>query len=284
MPFAKKKKYPYIILLIIHSALLLFTFAKVKKRKPLVVLLFSNMGIAYLFEYIILSFLHLYQYKPKFFREKFLDDISGAILSQAVYVPFTALFITAFKLNWVVKLGFATYFAFIEKLFIKMGIFKKRGWKTRYTLVLVYFYFHISDVWLRLLEKGNKIIQKVTIYNMVQFTGINSLVILEMLNLLSFGRGRFHSMKEQHMMETSYSSIMSAIKTTAAYTENNAVKVVVFITKNIIDRILRKMKLLKIKSTFPISLIDALLLCLAPVYRKWIEDVALDQDREEQKG
>ncbi|RXI96530.1 hypothetical protein DS745_22745 [Anaerobacillus alkaliphilus] len=275
MFFGKNNRYPYLILLIIHSTLLLYTFAKVKNKKPLVVLLLSNMGLAYLFEYLILSFLHLYRYKPNFFKKKFLDDISGAILSQAVYVPFTALFITAFKLKWPVKMGFAIYFALIEKLFIKMGIFKKRGWKTRYTLVLIYLYFHVSDQWLRLLKKGNSIIQKFTLYNMVQFTGINSLVTLEMLHLLSFGRGKHHSLMEQHKMETSYSSIMSAIKTSFAYTESVAVKIGLLSVKNIIDRALRNMKLINIKSIFPITLIDVLLLSLGPVYKKWIEDIAL---------
>ncbi|MBU9721713.1 MULTISPECIES: hypothetical protein [Bacillaceae] len=273
MFFGKSNRYPYIILLILHTLLLLFTFAKAQNRKSLIVLLLSNMGIAYLFEYMVLSFLHLYRYKPKFFKKNFLDEISGAILSQAVYVPFTALFITAFRLNWVVKLGFAFYFAFIEKLFIMMGIFKKRRWKTRYTLVLTYLYFHISDQWLRFLKKGNSFIQKLTLYNMMQFTCINFLVALEMLHLLSFGRGKHHSLMEQHKMETSYSTFMSILKTWVTYTRSIKAKVLVVIGKSVFDYALRKGNLIKIKSTIPIIIIDIIVVCLGPVYKKWIGDI-----------
>ncbi|MFA9556770.1 hypothetical protein ACERII_05670 [Evansella sp. AB-rgal1] len=83
-------------------------------------------------------------------------------------------------------------------------------------------------------------------------------------------------MKEQHKMETSYSSMMSAIKTLLAYTENMKVKVVVLIIKFISDNILKSMKLIKIKSTLLVTLIDILLLYLGPVYKKWIEKIAID--------
>ncbi|MBU9711849.1 hypothetical protein [Evansella tamaricis] len=274
----KWNKYPYIVLFIIHFILLLFTFTKANNRKSLVVLLFSNMGIAYLFEYIVLSFLHLYRYKPEFFRKNFLDEISGAILSQAVYVPFTALFITAFKLNWIVKLGFAVYFMLIQKLFIKMGIFKERGWKTRYTLILIYLYFHISDQWLRFLEKGNSFIQKLTLYNMVQFTCINLLVALEMMHKLTFGRGYYHSLMEQHKMETSYASLMSVLKTWVTYIGNIKAKALVVVGKIVVDYILKKSRLIKIKSLIPITIVDILVISLAPLYKKWIGDAALYSD------
>ncbi|ADU32105.1 hypothetical protein [Evansella cellulosilytica] len=272
------KRYPYIILLVIHSGLLLYTFARKKDRKALVVLLFSNMGIAYLFEYLVLSFLHLYKYKPKFFKKNFLDDISGAILSQAVYVPFTALFITAFQLNWIVKVAFAIYFSVVEKVFIKMRIYKLQGWKIRYTLVLIVMYFYLSDWWLKLLKKGNAIIQRLTLFNMMQFTGINSLVSLEMPRILSFGVGRYHSTKEQHKVETSYSTLMSLIKTVAAWKGNLSLKVMFLLIKIMLDITLKRKGIIKIKSTLVITMIDLFLLTIGPTYKKWIHEIAANED------
>lgn len=269
----KKNRYPYIILFLIHTALLLYAFARVNNRKPLVVLLLSNMGIAYLFEYIIFSFLRLYRYKPKFFKNNFLDGISGAILSQAIYVPFTALFITALKLNWIVKIAFAFYFSMVELLFIRMGIFKKQGWKTRYTFLLIVAYFYFSDLWLSLLKKGNTLTQKITLYNMVHFTGINSIVALEMLRKLRFGLGRYHSIIEQHNVETTYAAVMSAIKTWAGIKKNFALKIILLLVKMMVDQTLKNKGIIKIKSILPITVIDIMLLGLGPVYKKWIEDI-----------
>lgn len=117
----------------------------------------------------------------------------------------------------------------IEKIFIHFGIFKKMGWRTTYTFVLIFIYFFISDKWLELLKKGDTFIQKITLYNMVNFTSINSLFVLEVPRILTFGRGVFHSLKEQLKGEPLYASMMSIIKTWATLNGNISIKMIVFL-------------------------------------------------------
>ncbi len=45
---------PFLILFIIHASLLGFSFYKSKNKKHLFTLLMSNIGLAYLFEFIVL--------------------------------------------------------------------------------------------------------------------------------------------------------------------------------------------------------------------------------------
>ncbi len=270
----KRNKYPYLILLAIHTFLLIFTFTKNKDRKSLAILLLSNMGMATIFDYLILSVLRAYKYKPGFFRNKFFDEVSGAILSQAVYVPFTALFITAFKLNWKYKLCFSLYFAAIEKLFISIGIFKTRTWRTCYTVALIFFFFHLSDVWLRLLKTGNSLIKKLTLHNVVQLLKIHSLFFpLEVPGILSFGIGRHHSWKEQLKVEPLYASVFALITTWAALKEKMNIKLSVLFLKAALDRVLVKLRVIKAKPIYVLYIVNTFTLAAASIFKKWIDEL-----------
>jgi FlaA1/EpsC-like NDP-sugar epimerase len=138
-------KVPYIILLIIHGLLLFYTFYKNKDRKTLLVLWLSIIGFAHNFDYVVLVLLKGYKYIPKFLKQKDFDNILGAIFSQSIYVPSTALFITSFRLGWKIKVLFGVYFAIIERLFLRLGIYYNNWWSTLYTLFFTPIYFFISD-------------------------------------------------------------------------------------------------------------------------------------------
>ena len=108
---------------------------------------------------------------------------------------------------------------------------------------------------------------------MVHFTGINSLVLLEMSRILSFGFGRFHSAEEQHKVETAYATVMSVLKTWAAVKLSLPLKAILLLVKMMIDKTLKNKGLIKIKSILPITLIDILQLSVGPKYKKWIEEI-----------
>ncbi|UTR12761.1 hypothetical protein MM300_11000 [Evansella sp. LMS18] len=237
----------------------------------------SNMGMATIFDYLILAVLRAYKYKPGFFKNKFFDEVSGAILSQAVYVPFTALFITAFKLNWKYKLFFSLYFTAIEKLFTSLGIFKSRTWRTSYTTVLIFFFFHLSDVWLILLKQGNSLIKKLTLHNIVQLIKIHSLFFpLEVPGILSFGIGRHHSWKEQLKVEPLYASVFALLTTWATIKEKMGTKLSVLFLKAALDRVLIKLRIIRAKSTYPLYIVDVLTLVAASIFKKWIDELGED--------
>lgn len=86
-------------------------FIKRKIKKQLFTLLMSNIGLAYLFEFFVLNLFTAYTYKPGILKNAHLDNIFGAILSQAIFVPFTAVFLTARKVGWIGKLLSGVYFS-----------------------------------------------------------------------------------------------------------------------------------------------------------------------------
>jgi hypothetical protein len=146
-----KKSIPFIFLSIIHFFLLVFNF-KQHKQKTLL-LLFSSIGIAYTFEYFVLNLLKLYQYYPRVFRNRWIDSVLGALLSQAVFVPIAAVTIALFRLGWKWQLGFTIFFGATERLFIKWKIFKNNKWNTLLTVSLLPLYFQIVKKWWEKLQE-----------------------------------------------------------------------------------------------------------------------------------
>lgn len=185
-----KNKYPFIVLAVIHVIMLGVVFYIKKDRKRLVITLFSNVGWAYLFDYIVLTLLNGYKYKPHIIKNKGLDNVLGSILSQAVYVPITALFITAFKLGRLSKLIFVFYFIGIERLFIKWRIFKHHWWKTAYTAFGMGGYFYLSDYWYKALKKKNQKVVFLSFFNMIQVIWMNTIFTLDAFKKLRFGHKR----------------------------------------------------------------------------------------------
>lgn len=108
-------------------------------------MLFANIGMAFLFEYVVLNLFQAYTYKPKLLKKPYFDNILGAILSQALYIPVSSTFITIFRKDWKWKIGFSLYFYCIEKLFIWLKIYEIKWWKPVYKFVLLPTYYVISD-------------------------------------------------------------------------------------------------------------------------------------------
>lgn len=237
---------PFIILFIVHTSMIIFTFTKKKKdRKSLLLLLFSNIGFAYLFEYIVLNLFKGYRYKPNLLKNRHLDNIFGAILSQAVFVPFTSLFITAFNLGLKYKIGFTLYFALIEKIFLKLKIYKNYWWKTLYTSLVIPCYFMISDFWYKHLKKGTPYILFVSLFNCIMVTGVNILYVLAVVRKFKFGLGLFHSWKEHFKIAPLYSILLSLVATCLIWVQGWLAKISIFLFAILLDLIIKKKGIVK---------------------------------------
>jgi hypothetical protein len=261
----KLKKYPYIIVGMIHVVMLIFTIYKSTDRKKSIVLLLNYAGFAYIFEYIVIALLDGYVYKPRFLKSYHLDSIFGAVWSQLFYVPVTAIFITVFKLRWPVKLLFSLYFTLIEKIFTHLGIFKNNWWRTRYTFIFVLISFYINDKWSELLHKNNPLIMYVSLFNLIQVTWMNVIYLFAVLRKIRYGFPPFLLWKEHFRVAPFFGILISLVSASWIKKGGFISNLKVFIMLSLIDLTLLKKRILKIKSAL-ISLIIYLILIVSSNY------------------
>lgn len=266
---------PFFILLIIHTGMMCYAFYKSKNRKRLFVLLLSNIGLAYLFEYMILNIFNAYEYKPKVFKIKKIDNVFGAILSQAIFVPFTAIFITSLQLGWKSKILFSFYFSLIENLFLKLKIYRHNWWRTIYSFFLFPIYFHLSDSWYKQLTKGHIFIQFLSLYFMTFVSGINLLFVLSVKRKFRFGRGNHHSWNEHFVFAPLYSFFLSFISTCILFKNNTwrSWLLMLFITTGL-DNWLMKVRVIKskLRPNFIDHSLHVFMIGLTLLYKKWINE------------
>jgi hypothetical protein len=240
----KANRYPFIFLILIHVCMFMYTLYKCKDRKRIVTLLLSNMGMAYLFEYVAFNILQSYTYKPNFLKIKALDNTIGALLSQAIFVPITALFITTFKLGWKAKLFFSLYFFVIEKVFIFLGIFTTNWWRTVYTATLIPGYFYLSDFWDKHLQKGTPIVLFLSLFNSLVVINSTILYSLAIFRKIRFGVGVNHSWREHFIIAPLYTIALASI-TTWAMQSNNMATLLNLSFRLSLDQILKKQQILR---------------------------------------
>lgn len=243
----KRNKIPFILLLIIHTSMLGYSFYKTKNKKQLFTLLMANIGFAYLLEYIVLNVFHAYTYKPKIIKKNFFDNIFGAILSQGIFVPFTAVFSTVMKIGWVGKLLLGgIYFSLVELIFLRLKIYKHNWWKTIYTLILIPLYFKISDWWNILLDKRNPIVRFISLFLMILVSEANLLFIFASARKVRFGFGRRHSWSEHFIIVPLYAIVLSLFSTVSFLKHNNWIsKIRVLLMSIGLDQIFKKLKIIK---------------------------------------
>lgn len=279
-------KYPFLLLLFIHATLLLYTLYKNNDRKRLFVLLISNIGIAYLFEYFVVNLFSGYQYKPSFFKNKSIDNIVGAILSQAIYVPFTAIYISSFHLSWKAKWLISLYFSLIESLFTRIDIYKQNWWKTRYTFLLLPIYFYISDVWYTALKKGNKHVCLVSEYFLTLVTNVNILFILAVFRKIKFGTGLLFSWGEHFIIGPLYSIVHSLLLVSFIRRNTLNSKLFGLIILLALDLIFIKTKLLQARFPTIIWLIPFHLgmIILSSYYHTIVNQLSASPEKKEQQS
>ena len=205
-----KNSLPFLILTLVHFTMLLILLKR-KKLSNVWLLLLSNMGFAYLFEYIILNLFQSYRYKPSIFKKRDFDNILGAILSQGIYVPISATFLTLFKMNWGWKISFSFFYYLIEKLFIQLKIYKVYWWKPIYTLTLLNVYFSISDAFNKALTHNRKWAMQIAHYLSIEVIGVSLMYVSAVIRQIRFGYGKLHTWREHFMLAPLYSFGLSYI-------------------------------------------------------------------------
>jgi hypothetical protein len=272
MKNSKRNKIPFIILFLIHTTLLGISFYKSRNKKHLFTLLMSNIGFAYLLEFFVLNLFKAYKYKPKVIKNDFFDNIFGAILSQAIFVPFTALFLTASKLGWVWKLLGGIYFTLVELLFLRLKVYKHYWWKTVYTLILIPIYFNISDWWNLFLSKKNPVIRFISLFLMIMVTEANLLFLFASTRKIRFGFGKYHSWTEHFIIVPLYAISLALFSTMSFLKENNwCAKLRVLVMSIGLDRFFKKYNLSKDKfKGVDYFSIRILMIMLYGQFRDWV--------------
>lgn len=264
----------YLVLIVSHLFLLLYVLYKKKERKTIFFTFLSIAGLAFYFEYP-LYILKAYKYKTNLLKNKEKDNSFGSVLSQGLFVPTIAIFISSFQLGWKIKFLFAMYFMLIERMFIKINIFQNRWWHTIYTMLSIFTYFFISDVWYKELKKGNKFILKMTQYNTFHIIYMNLLFLLSVLKKFRFKPVRFTLQPWYH--HYSFIKVYITFETflTMLFSEqkNNMLKIIPIISILIMDSFLIKWKYLKIKGSywtfvFPVRVLSHLSLYILQKRRK----------------
>lgn len=270
----KKNFTPFLILTFVHMLLLFFTFYKNKDRKRLFLLLMSNVGLAYLFEYIVLNLFQAYRYRPKLLKQKYLDNIFGAVLSQAIIIPFTGVFITAQNLKWRAKLFFIFYFNIIEFFFISQKVYKVMWWKPIYTSIGLPVFFSISDYWYKGLKAKKAPLLFITLYLCILVVGVNLMYIFAVLRKFRFGIGSWHTWKEHFIIAPLYSIILSLYAAWAIKKNTILAKVSVLVFGIGMDWIVYKVKL--VKQNFKVSwfntAVHIFMIMVASFFKKIIYD------------
>ncbi|WP_160723897.1 hypothetical protein [Bacillus sp. USDA818B3_A] len=245
-PFNKNTA-PFLALAFIHLGLFLLLLKR-KRQKDIWILLLSNIGFAYLFEYPTLNLFNGYKYKPSIMKKRVFDSILGAIFSQAFYVPIAATFLTLLNKNWKWKINFSIFYYFIEKLFLRLHIYKVNWWKPIYTLVLLNVYFYISDGFYKALSTQKKWAMAIAHYFSIEVVWVTLMYISAMKRYIRFGRGSFHTWTEHFKIIPLYSLILSFI---AAFTSSKTglfYRSLPTLSQIIIDIILVKMNILKVNT------------------------------------
>ncbi|MBM7663000.1 hypothetical protein JOC85_003826 [Bacillus mesophilus] len=239
----KKNNIPFLLLALVHVCMLIVLFKK--KKKYTWILLISNMGFAYLFEYFILNLFQGYRYKPKFMKQPYFDNIFGAILSQGIYVPITATFVTMFRLNFIYKIGFCIYFYMIEKLFIKLKVYSLNWWKPSFTFITLILYFYLSDgFYTALRDRKNWILYTATFLS-IEVISVTFMFYLAVFRKIRFGRGHLYSWREHFIIAPLYSLLITTLSVVLSSKPGLVYRSLLISTNIFIDLILKSKDILK---------------------------------------
>ncbi|MBM7660234.1 hypothetical protein JOC85_001001 [Bacillus mesophilus] len=244
------KSMPFIFLAIIHFLLLGVTFYK--KGNKTFSLLFISIGIGYVFEYFVLNVFKMYKYNPNIFKNKWIDSVFGALLSQSVYIPISATILTMFKLGWKWRIVAASIYGVIERLFIHWGIYKNKTWSTFLTITAMPIYFYIVAKWWDDVLNG----ERVKIYISIFFGYWISYTNILYFCLVLFKKYRFQIgiLKEKYWehfilvpIYTCISAIIGSVNTIYSSQESKWKGLLVL---HAFDRVLFKYKVIKPSTKF----------------------------------
>lgn len=272
----------YICLSIIQCILLFYVFYKKKNRKSILLTFLSIVGLAYYFEYPVYIF-RGYKYKTKILKNREQDNSLGAVLSQTLFVPAVAIFISTFQLGWKVKVWFTIYFVLIERFFLKLNIYRNRWWRTSFTALSVFAYFFISDACYKGIKEGNKVSLKLALYNMIHITYMFFLFIASLLNNFRY-QPIFK--KDSWYYHYAYVKIYLVLETVIAtyllQKKQRWLAMIPLLTTVTIDSFLMRIKFLKVKGSYWVSVFPARLAAylLSFLFQNWIKRYEMSNSKQ----
>ncbi|PLS02755.1 hypothetical protein [Neobacillus cucumis] len=268
----KKNSVPFFILFLIHTFLIGLSFYKSKNKKETFILLGSIMGFSYLLEFFVLNLFKAYKYKPKVLKNKQMDNIFGAFLSQSFFIPFTAVYFTITKAGWKKKLFGSMYFSIVEMIFLHLGVYKHNWWRTIYTFILLPICFLISDGWYYLITKKHVLIRQFSFFLIIMVTETNLFLLLAILRKIRFGVGRYHGWTEHFIITPIYSITISIVTFLNFKKQNDGLAgLKVILLDACLYQIFCKSRILKIKiNLMSYILIKTVMVFIYGAYRKWI--------------
>lgn len=213
--------------------------------------LIPNIGFSYIFEVFVLAFLNAYKYKPNIMKKSMVDNIVGAILSQAIYIPIMATFISLHKhgLGW--KLGITLYYVIVERIFLRLKIFKTYWWKTRYTAFFLPVAFYLSDYWSNKLTEKNKVVGTASTYLTLNVFQSNLLITLAMLKKSRFKRKWKRLTLQEHIkVGSTYALFIPALYTFSGIKQSKFMITGVLLLLTGIDFSLIRLNMLNSKNWF----------------------------------
>lgn len=261
-----KNSTPFLLLGVTHLCMFLILLKR-KKQRDVWILLLSNIGFAYLFEYLTLNLFHGYQYKPKLMKKYVFDSILGAIFSQAFYVPIAATFITLLNKDWKWKVNFSIFYYLIEIFFLRLHIYKVSWWKPLYTPVLLYVYFYISDGFYKAVSTQKRWALAIAHYFAIDVVWVTYMFVSASKRLFRFGRGYFHTWTEHFEIVPLYVLILSFIATLTSSKAGILSRLPLLLFHIILDITLVKMGVLKLN--FKPSLLIGFRYLLMPFFSRF---------------
>jgi hypothetical protein len=242
----KKNYIPFLLLAVVH-VLLFFLFAKRSRQKNILILLLSNIGMAYLFEYPVLNLFKGYAYKPYILKKRAHDQILGAIFSQALYVPITATLLTLYKKNRYWKIGSTLIYYGIERYFLHLKIYKAFWWKPYYTVFFVNIYFYISDWFYKALNAKKEWALIIAQYLSTEVIGVTLLYISAVNRKVRFGKGAYHSWREHFILAPLYSLVQSIFLVKNSSKPGQLPRLTMFLGSIVADIALERTGLVKLR-------------------------------------
>ncbi|MEW8971064.1 hypothetical protein [Mesobacillus jeotgali] len=243
---AKKNSIPFLLLAVVHVSLFVI-FSKRSRQKNIWILLLSNIGMAYLFEYPVLNLFKGYSYKPYILKKRAHDQILGAIFSQALYVPITATLLTLYQKNRNWKLGSTLIYYGIERYFLRLKIYKAYWWKPYYTVFFMNIYFYISDWFYKELNAKKEWALVIAQYLSTEVIGVTLLYISAVGRKVRFGRGAYHSWREHFIIAPLYSLLRSLFLVKSSSQPGLLPRLTMFAGSLVADILLERTGLLKLR-------------------------------------
>lgn len=243
---------PYFLLIITNTFLLGFTLIR-KKDSKLFSLFLSMAGLAFLFEYIVLVLFKSYRYYPKILKNSYFDNIFGANVSQLYTVPTVAVFWTAYQLKFKWGILFTLIFVTIEKIFLKLGIYKHGWWRLWLTGGSIPIFFLITKMWFRLMQQSHsKFFHIAMLYlNIVTIFLTQRFYLTAFFHTHYFKTGMLKGAGKDHIVYvTPYNLIISGLMTSLIWSKNFFIQAIGILFMYVIESQLYKRGILQISKNW----------------------------------